>query len=117
MKHDPLNHQLLEEFPYLKENYLKIKEGVFDLDTPSVNFYQEIFLPYFLQVIQSKDEKEIVHCCTFIENLLCDEDEKSNILAMNGILCPLYESRKINFDSIPFGTRAKSYYENWLMEK
>ncbi len=115
MKHDPLNHFLLDEFPYLKEHYAFVKDGVFDLDTPSSVFYEEIFLPYLLSVYEKKDEKEVHHCCLFIEGLLTDEEETRNDIAMNAVLLPLYEEHPKIISKLPLGEKSREYVENWLM--
>ena len=59
MKHDPLNHRLLLEFPVLEQTYTKVKEGVFDLDTPAYSFYEEIFVPYLLACLEKNDKEEL----------------------------------------------------------
>ncbi len=117
MKHDPLNHKLIDEFPYLKENYKSMKDGVFDLDTPSTFFYKEIFIPYLLYIHESGNDREVLHCCQFIESMMTDEDEECNNLAMLGILCPLYESLGEKMKDLPLGENSEKYYRFWLMEK
>ena len=114
MKHDPLNHRLLNEFPYLAKNYQKLHDGIFDLDTPSRNFYEEIFIPYILGVKERDDTDELNHCCIFIEELLNDQDENSNNLAIMGILCPLYEKIGDEMSHLPLEDKAMEYYKNWL---
>lgn len=115
MKHDPLNHFLLDEFPYLKEHYAFVKGGVFDLDTPSPAFYEEIFLPYLLDTFEKKDSEEVLHCCRFIEMLMSDEEEQRNDIAMNAILLPLYENHPKVLSMLPLGEKSREYVENWLM--
>ena len=114
MKHDPLNHRLLLEFPVLEQTYTKVKEGVFDLDTPAYSFYEEIFVPYLLACLEKNDKEELEHCFCFIEELMNDEDEMVSRVAKQSILCPLYE-RNINFDLLPLGKETKDYYLNWLL--
>lgn len=113
-KKDPYNHRLLDEFPKLKETYDKIKGGVFDLDTPSYSFYEEIFVPYFVECIKKKEKEEIEHCCKFIDGMMRDEDEKLNDIAMKSVLFPLYEKFKIDLKTLPLGKEAQEYDKNWL---
>lgn len=115
MKHDPLNHKLLDEFPSIQNIYQNIKGGTFDLDTPSRYFYQEVFLPYIYDKIHVGDQKEVEHCFRFIEEMMSDEDERLNDLAMNGILCPMFEKLNSTMESLPLGIKSKEYYLNWLL--
>lgn len=108
---------LLDEFPFLKDNYDKIKGGVFDLDTPSYSFYAEIFVPYMEEVYRKDDALELNHCLTFIENMMKNEDEKVSDIAIKAILIPLYENKKVNMDELSLGKLSKSYYEKWLKIK
>lgn len=117
MKHDPYNHLLLNEFPYLKATYQKVKDGVFDLDTPAYSFYEEIFVPYIVACIRKNDARETEHCFSFIEDLLESEEEMLNDLAMKSILCILYEEYDFDFSVLPLGRLSKDYYENWLKTK
>ncbi len=113
-KKDPYNRRLLDEFPFLKDNYDKIKGGVFDLDTPSYSFYEEIFVPYFVECINKKKDDEVRHCCQFVDAMLKDEDEKLNDIAMKSVLFTLHEEYNIDIQSLPFGKEAKEYDKNWL---
>ena len=115
-KKDPLNHLLLEEFPSISEHYTTYKDGVFDLDTPASSFYEELFVPYVIKCYQEKNEKELIHCCDFIERMMTEEEELNNDIAMNHILCPLYESKKIDFSLLPLGRVSKEYVREWLEE-
>lgn len=113
MKHDPLNHRLLDEFPYISKNYEKVKDGVFDLDTPAFSFYEEIFVPYIIEQINKKDEKEIKHCFDFVEAMMNDEEEIVQDVAMQSILCILGE-KKIELKKLPLGRRSLEYVSNWV---
>ena len=115
MKHDPLNTKLITEFPKLGETYQSVKGGAFDLDTPSSAFYQEIFLPYVIESIKNKDEKEIRHCLDFIEDMMTSDNELENNVAMAFILVPLFEERhNLDWDKLPFGKESKAYLEMWV---
>ncbi len=116
MKKDPLNHLLLEEFPYLEKHYQEVKGGIFDLDTPSHAFYEEIFLPYLLLMYKEENRMEVEHCCQFIEDLLCSDEEEKNSLAINGILCPLYDRKEVDMSLLPLKEKTKEYYLDWLKE-
>ncbi|MCR4698024.1 MAG: hypothetical protein K5762_01525 [Bacilli bacterium] len=115
MKHDPLNHRLLEEFPVLSHSYTEVKEGAFDLDTPAYSFYEEIFVPYILSCLEKNDSQELQHCFDFIEEMMIDEEEMVSRLAMQAILCPLYE-KNIDFSLLPLGKESKDYYQTWLKD-
>ncbi len=113
MKHDPINHSLLEEFPYLKENYEKVKDGVFDLDTPSTSFYEEIFVPYIIKNINENNKEEVNHCFDFVEKMMNDEDETVQDVAIQSVLCVLGE-KKIDLKKLPLGKRSLEYVKDWV---
>lgn len=112
MKKDPLNNILLKEFPYLEKNYLKVKDGTFDLDTPAYSFYEEIFVPYLERKIEEKDEKEIRHCFDFIEKMMEDEEMYQDVM-MQSVLTPLYE-HGVELKKLPLGRRSMQYVNDWL---
>lgn len=116
MKKDQLNNRLIENFPQLEKLYPLIKDGCFDMDTPSNAFFEEVFVPYILAMIEKKDEKEICHCFTFIEELMNDEDEHNEDIAMSSILVPLSEKVE-NLLSYPLGEKSRRYCLDWILIK
>lgn len=113
MKKDPLNHRLIESFPILEEIYPTVKDGCFDMDTPSNAFFEEVFVPYILSMIEKKNEKEICHCFSFIEEMMNDEDEHTEDIAMSSVLVPLSEKIE-DILSLPLGKKSLSYYKEWI---
>ena len=112
MKKDPLNNVLLKEFPYLEEHYLQVKDGTFDLDTPAYSFYEEIFVPYIIGKIEEKNDVEIRHCFSFIEDMMNGEEMEQDVM-MQSVLCPLYE-QGIELKKLPLGRRSLQYVKDWL---
>ena len=116
MKKNPLNHLLLETFPPLESRYQTYKGGTFDLDTPAVSFYEEIFVSYLIERVEVNDLAEVNKCFDFIEMLMSEEDEMYNDVAIKGILIPLYESENIDLEKCPLGTKSFEYYKTWLVQ-
>lgn len=111
MKHDPLNKLLLEKFPELNE---QLKHNIYDLDTPSYNFYQELFVPYIKGQILNNNETELNRCFTFIEDMLRDSNEQMQEIAQNYILLILYEDKDVNFSHLPLKELSYQFYLEWL---
>lgn len=111
MKHDPLNKLLLEKFPKLKDYF---KDSIYDLDTPSYNFYQELFVPYIKEQINKNDTTELNRCLEFVEEMLKDSNEQLQEIAQNNILLILYEEKDVDFSLLPLKEISYQYYLDWL---
>lgn len=111
MKHDPLNKLLLEKFPKLNDNF---KDSIYDLDTPSYNFYQELFVPYIKEQISNNDTIELNRCFEFVEDMLKSNNEQLQEIAQNNILLILYEDEDVDFSLLPLKELSYQYYLEWL---
>ncbi len=116
MKHDPFNTALLKEFPLFEKYYQEVGKSTFDLDTPSLNFLDSLFTPYFLLQVEEQNDEEVNHVLLYIENILEDEEkEEEQNLFYQGFFCSLYE-RGCDLLSLPLGEKEKEYVKDWLMK-
>ncbi len=115
MKHNPLNHLLIQEFPYLKEHFPEYGNGAFDMDVPASSLYEGLFVPYLEMIVRKDDKDELMHCLCFLEELINGNEEES-ILAVSAVLTPLYEHKQVDFETLPLGEKCLAYYQNWLKD-
>ena len=115
MKHDPFNTALLKEFPLFEAYYHQVGEATFDLDTPSLNFLDALFTPYFLLKVEEQNDEEVNHVLSYIEKVLEEGKEEEQNLFYQGFFCSLYE-RGCDLLFLPLGEKEEEYVKDWLVK-
>lgn len=114
MNKNPLNNRLIKLFPIIGEIYPTYKGGAFDLDTPAIDFYRELFLPLLAEAIGKKDNDFIDKSLLMIEEDLRSSEDSRNTLAAS-LLVSLHEGYDADFDLLPTLPKTKKYITDWIL--